>query len=118
MPGYAPLDSIEVGPPSRRFVLDAEWRDISIPSEDRTVWSVRQRPSSGPACSFRVIVTGSAAASSSPLPATEALKRAVSNALSSELMRLQRAGQVPGESHPVIVTRQQLLDAGVLRLSH
>jgi hypothetical protein len=96
----------DIGIPGKPFFLDAEWCDATPPPEgDYTRWSVRQRPSGAPECSFVVFLTGSTAKSGAyAIPSTEDLKLAVLFAISDEVRRLLREGQVPSHDHPVMVT--------------
>ncbi len=108
MDDYQPLGPAhDIGFPSKQFFLDLEWCDATPPpGGDYARLSVRQRPGVAPECSFVVIVTGSAAnGGAHPMPATDELKHAVLFAISDEVRRLLRAGQVPGADHPVIVTQ-------------
>jgi hypothetical protein len=108
MDDYQPLGPAhDIGFPRKQFFLDLEWCDATPPpGGDYTRFSVRQRPGVAPECSFVVIVTGSPAKSGAhPLPATEELKLTVLFAISDEVRRLLRAGQVHGADHPVMVTQ-------------
>ena len=108
MDEYQPLGAAhDIGFPRKQFFLDLEWCDATPPPHgDYTRFSVRQRPGVTPECSFVVIVTGSAPNSGArPTAATESLKLAVLYAISDEVRRLLRAGQVPGADHPVMVTQ-------------
>jgi hypothetical protein len=108
MDEYQPLGAAhDIGFPRKQFFLDLEWCDATPPPHgDYTRFSVRQRPGVAPECSFVVIVTGSAPNSGAhPMAPTEALKLAVLYAISDEVRRLLRAGQVPGADHPVMVTQ-------------
>jgi hypothetical protein len=108
MHDYQPLGPAhDIGFPSKQFFLDLEWCDATPPpGGDYTRFSVRQRPGVAPECSFVVIVTGFAAKSGAhSMPAPEELKLAILYAISDEVRRLLRAGQVPGADHPVMVTQ-------------
>lgn len=102
------------GEPERTFLFDAEWLDITPPRANGTTWLVRQKAGAGPACSFRVTVTGRTAHTlEHPLPVSMALKLGMLMAIRDELSHLSGAiqtGDVIVEDHPVTVTEAHLAE--------
>ena len=102
------------GEPDRTFLFDAEWLDITPPRANGTTWLVRQKAGAGPACSFRVTVTGRTAHTlEHPMPVSMALKLAMLMAIRDELRHLSGAiqtGDVIVEDHPVTVSDAHLAE--------